>query len=273
MSHPQSTFIKWSALAIMLVAGAWTLFHLIWNLAAQTSNDQWGKALLILFFLALILAFVQFFQERKTRTPVESNERFPEPSLAKFFLASEGSAALWFVVRMEVGAEWLLAGWEKIQSPVWGTSGKAMAGFVAGALAKASGPNPAVQGWYSWFLLHAVQPNVGLFSFIITYGEFAVGLGVILGVLTGIAAGFGVLMNLNYLLAGTVSINPILGVFGLFLVFSWRVCGWIGGDRWLLPALGLPWKPGTGFHMPTKTVVPPTKALPVTAPPTAEVLS
>jgi thiosulfate dehydrogenase (quinone) large subunit len=275
MTQQQQAFAKWSALAITIVAGAWTLFHFIWNLAAQTSNDQWGKALFLLFFLALILAFFQFFWERKTRTSAPSTERFPEPSLARFFLASEGSAALWFVVRMEVGAEWALAGWAKIQSPVWGTSGKAMAGFVAGALAKASGPNPAVQGWYAWFLLHAVQPNVGLFSFAITYGEFAVGLGVLLGVLTGIAAGFGVLMNLNYLLAGTVSINPILGVFGLFLVFSWRVCGWIGGDRQVLPALGLPWKPGTWFRVPTIPVVPtvPVAPLPLPVSPTAEALS
>jgi thiosulfate dehydrogenase [quinone] large subunit len=262
----QHALVKWGALAIMFVAGAWTLFHLIWNLAAQTNDDLWGTALLILFFLALILAFFQFFEERAERTTVASNERFPEPAVARFFLASEGSAALWFVVRMEVGAEWLLAGWEKIQSPAWGTSGKAMAGFVAGALKLASGPNPAVQGWYAWFLTHAVQPNVGVFSFVITYGEFAVGLGVLLGILTGIAAGFGVLMNLNYLLAGTVSINPILGVFGLFLIFSWRVCGWIGGDRWVLPALGLPWKPGTWFRAPTLPIVPVAPLVPAVSP-------
>jgi thiosulfate dehydrogenase [quinone] large subunit len=257
MSHQQSTFLKWSTLAIMAVAGAWTLFHLIWNVAAQTSDDLWGTALLILFVLALILAFVQFSQERASLRSSSSSERFPEPALAKFFLASDGSAAMWFIVRMEVGAEWLLAGWEKITSPAWGTSGKAMSGFVVGALAKASGTNPAVQGWYVWFLQHLVQPNIGLWSVLITYGEFAVGLGVLLGVLTGIAAGFGVLMNLNYLLAGTVSINPILGMFGLFLVFSWRVCGWIGGDRWLLPALGLPWQKGTWFQAPTVAETPP----------------
>lgn len=257
MSQQQQAFVKWSALAIMVVAGGWTLFHLIWNVAAQTSDDIWGIALLILFLLALILAFVQFFQERATLKAVPSAERFPEPALSRFFLASEGSAAMWFVVRMEVGAEWLLAGWEKMQSPAWGSSGKALTGFVAGALAKTSGPNPAVQGWYAWFLQHAVQPNAGLFSFLITYGEFAVGLGVLLGVLTGIAAGFGVLMNLNYLLAGTVSINPILGVFGLFLVFAWRVCGWIGGDRWLLPSLGLPWQRGSWFRVQARTATPP----------------
>ena len=137
MSHQQKRFVTWSALALMGVAGAWTLFHLIWNIAAQTSDDQWGIALLILFVLALLLAFVQFFQERATLKAITSAERFPEPAIAKFFLASEGSAAMWFVVRMEVGAEWVLAGWEKMQSPAWGTSGKALSGFVAGALAKA----------------------------------------------------------------------------------------------------------------------------------------
>lgn len=262
MSSQQNAFIKWSAVAIMVVAGGWTLFHLIWNFAAQTSDDGWGIALLILFVLALLLAFVQFFQERSALKSATSTERFPEPALAKFFLASEGSAAMWFVIRMEVGSEWLLAGWEKIKEPaVWGTSGKAMGGFVAGALAKASGPNPAVQGWYVWFLQHLVQPNVGLWSFLITYGEFAVGLGILLGVLTGIAAGFGVLMNLNYLLAGTVSINPILGMFGLFLIFSWRVCGWVGGDRLLLPALGLPWQRGSWFQMRTMAAPPPARSI------------
>ena len=253
----QHGFIKWGALALMVVAGAWTLFHLIWNFAGQTSDDGWGIALLVLFVLSLVLAFAQYYQERSALKAVVSSERFPEPAIAKFFFASEGSAAIWFVIRMEVGAEWLLAGWEKIKSPVWGTNGTALSGFVAGALAKSTGPNPAVQGWYVWFLQHAVQPNVGLYSFLVTYGEFAVGLGVLLGVLTGIAAGFGVLMNLNYLLAGTVSINPILGVFGLFLVFSWRVSGWIGGDRILLPALGLPWKRGSWFESPTKAGTPP----------------
>lgn len=198
--------------------------------------------------LTLVLAFVHYAQKRSTLQPIETKEQFPEPSISRFFTSSTGSSPLWFVVRMYVGAEWLLAGWEKTISPAWGTSGKALSGFVAGALAKSTGANPAVQGWYASFLQNFVLPHAGLFSVIVNWGEMAVGLGILFGVLTGIAAGFGVLMNLNYLLAGTVSINPILGMIGLFLVFSWRVCGWLGIDSWLLPALGLPWKPGTLFH-------------------------
>jgi thiosulfate dehydrogenase [quinone] large subunit len=250
MSSQQNATVRWGMLAIIMLAGAWTLVHLIWNVAGATADDYWGVALPILFVLALILAFIQYFRERPALVAASSTERFPEPATAKFFLASDGSAGLWFVVRMYVGAEWLLAGWEKVISPAWGTNGKALAGFAAGALAKASGDHPAVQGWYAWFLQHIVLPGAGFFSFLVTWGEVAVGLGLLLGVLTGIAAGFGVLMNLNYLLSGTVSINPVLGVLGLFLCFSWRVCGWIGVDRWLLPALGLPWKPGTWFQSP-----------------------
>lgn len=238
-----------ASILIAALAGIWTLVHIILGLAGITANDYWNIALLILFILALILAFVQYAQERPTLQAVSGSEEFPEPAISRFFTGSTGSSALWFVVRMYVGAEWLLAGWEKVLSPAWGTSGKALSGFVAGALAKTSGANPAVQGWYASFLHDFVLPNAGLFSFLVTWGEVAVGLGILLGILTGIAAGFGVLMNLNYLLAGTVSVNPILGMVGLFLVFSWRVCGWIGLDRWLLPALGLPWKPGTLFQV------------------------
>ncbi len=237
-----------ASMFIAALAGIWTLVHVILGLAGITANDYWNVALLVLFVLALVLAFVQYAQERPALQSVSSTEQFPEPAISRFFTGSTGSSPLWFVVRMYVGAEWLLAGWEKVLSPAWGTSGKALSGFVAGALAKSSGANPAVQGWYASFLHNFVLPNAGLFSFLVTWGEVAVGLGILLGLLTGIAAGFGVLMNLNYLLAGTVSTNPILGMIGLFLVISWRVCGWIGLDRWLLPALGLPWKPGTLFH-------------------------
>lgn len=247
-SQRQATPVFSINLLIMAIAGIWTLAHIILGLAGSTANDFWTLGLLILFVIALILAFVQYAQERPALLAVPSQEQFPEPAISRFFTGSTGSSPLWFVVRMYVGAEWFLAGWEKVISPAWGTSGKALAGFVAGALAKSSGANPAVQGWYASFLHNIVLPNAGFFSFLVTWGEVAVGLGLLFGVLTGIAAGFGVLMNLNYLLAGTVSINPILGMIGLFLVFSWRVCGWVGIDRWLLPALGLPWKPGTLFH-------------------------
>jgi thiosulfate dehydrogenase (quinone) large subunit len=72
-----------------------------------------------------------------------------------------------------IGSNWLLAGREKITSPAWGTNGTALMGFGSGALANAAGPHPSVQGWYVWFLQHIVVHATGL----------------LLGLLTGIAAG------------------------------------------------------------------------------------
>jgi thiosulfate dehydrogenase [quinone] large subunit len=122
-----------------------------------------------------------------------------------------------------------------------------LGGFVAGALKKTAGPYPDVAGWYASFLATVVQPNLAIWSWAITLGEIAVGLGLILGCLTGIAAFFGSFMNANFLLSGTVSVNPLLFILATWLVLAWRTAGYIGVDHWLLPALGVPGEPGELF--------------------------
>ena len=70
------------------------MFHLVWNFAGQIADDYWGIALLILFCLALLVAFMQYFQVRTLLKGNASTECFPEPAISKFFLASEGSASV-----------------------------------------------------------------------------------------------------------------------------------------------------------------------------------
>ena len=124
MPASMSRVFEWGTYAICAVAGIWTLFHLYWELAKQTSDDLWGAALLVLFVVSLILAFARYAQDRSALFASTPSDEFPEPAIARFFLGTSGAAALWFVVRMNVGAQWLLAGWEKVQEPAWGTSGK-----------------------------------------------------------------------------------------------------------------------------------------------------
>src|SRR5205085_3910566 len=88
-----------------------------------------------------------------------------------------------------------------------------------------------------------VLPNTTLWANMVDIGEVLVGIGLVLAALTGIAAFFGTVMNTNYLLAGTLSTNPLLFIVGTWLVLAWRVAGWRGLDRWLLPLLGTPWAP------------------------------
>lgn len=159
--------------------------------------------------------------------------------LSHFLTANPASAPLWFVVRLYVGYEWLIAGWEKVINPVWfgSDAGAAMSGFIQGALAKTGGLHPDVQMWYASFLQSAVQPNLVAWSNAIAVGEVLVGLGLIFGAFTGIAAFFGLFMNLNFMLAGTVSINPILFTLSIGLCLAWRVAGYWGLDRYILPRL------------------------------------
>lgn len=158
-------------------------------------------------------------------------------------------AWIWLILRLYLGWQWLEAGWSKLNNPAWTGSkgGAAITGFVQGALNKTGGEHPDVQAWYASFLQNVVLPNAHIWSFMITWGEILVGIALILGLFTGIAAFFGSFMNVNYLLAGTVSTNPILFVIATWLVLAWKTAGWWGLDRWVLPALGTPWKPGFIF--------------------------
>lgn len=79
--------------------------------------------------------------------------------------------------------------------------------------------------WYAWFLQHVALIDPKLWSYLISWGEFLVGIALILGIFTGIAAFFGSFMNVNYLLAGTVSANPILFVIATWLVLAWKTAG------------------------------------------------
>lgn len=58
---------------------------------------------------------------------------------------------------------------------------------------------------------------------------------------------FGIVMNANYVLASTMSTNQILVFLAIFIGLARRNAGWIGLDRWILPVLGDPWKPGHIF--------------------------
>jgi thiosulfate dehydrogenase [quinone] large subunit len=188
-----------------------------------------------------------------TETVPHANvSEIPEPKIARFLFADTRLAPLWALIRLYVGYEWLMAAWAKLTDPagIWvgAQAGAALTGFAQGALQQVSGAQQDVTGSYAAVLRNVVIPNATLFSYLVTAGEFLVGLGLIVGLFTGIAAFFGGFMNANYLLAGTVSINPFLFILATWLVLAWRVAGYWGLDRWALPLLGVPGAPGTLFQ-------------------------
>lgn len=177
-------------------------------------------------------------------------KRLKEPPIAEALFSEVRWAWIWLVLRVYAGWQWLNAGWGKLNNPAWTgeNAGAALSGFVQNAISLAEGARPEVQPWYSWFLNNLVLPNANIWSYVVSWGEFLVGIALILGIFTGIAAFFGSFMNLNYILAGTTSSNPVLLLIGIFLILAWRTAGWWGLDRWVLPALGTPWAPGLVFE-------------------------
>jgi thiosulfate dehydrogenase (quinone) large subunit len=179
----------------------------------------------------------------------------PEPNITRFLFADTRLAPLWTIIRLYVGYEWLTAGWGKFTNPagVWvgEKAGAAVTGFLTRALDKTTGDHPDVQGFYAWFIQNVALPNASLMSYLVVFGEILVGVALILGLFTGIAAFFGGFLNTNFLLAGTVSSNPVLFVLATLLVLAWRTAGYWGLDRWVLPRVGVPGAPGTLFKRTT----------------------
>lgn len=180
--------------------------------------------------------------------------QIPEPKLAKTIFADTRFAWLWLLIRLYVGWQWFSAGLNKVQSSDWlgSSAGGPLRGFLQGAFGKTTGAHPDVHGWYAAFLETVVEPNTVFFSNLVSVGELLVGIALIIGAFTGIAAFFGIFMNASYLFAGTVSTNPLLLICGIFLILAWRIAGWYGADRFLLPFLGTPWQKGEAFTQRTE---------------------
>ena len=113
--------------------------------------------------------------------PPMTPDQFREPRWARFLFAGtappgcgSSSACIWRTV-------FIPAGWDKVTSGEWlfgdGTP-------IQGWSARRS-PTHGTPGWYVWFLQNVVQPNAGLFATLVAVGELAVGLGLLVGLLTG----------------------------------------------------------------------------------------
>ncbi|WP_235848920.1 MULTISPECIES: DoxX family protein [Bacillaceae] len=165
-----------------------------------------------------------------------------ENPVSRFLFTNTRSAWIWLILRLYLGWAWLTAGWGKVGAEGWtgANAGAAVEGYMGGALARAGEGDVAV--WYAWFLETVVIPNATPFAYMVAWGEVLVGLGLIAGLLTGIAAFFGALMNMSFLLAGTVSSNPVMFMIAILLILAWKVAGWYGLDRWALPKFGTPWQ-------------------------------
>jgi thiosulfate dehydrogenase (quinone) large subunit len=172
------------------------------------------------------------------------NSEIPDSPIARFIFADTRMAWVWLIVRLYMSYTWLTSGYGKLTGTGWIDGGAALKGFWTGAVAVT--PKAVITfDWYRQFIQFMLDTQAYTwFAKVVVAGELLVGLALLLGAFTGIAAFFGGFLNWNFMMAGTASVNPVFFALSVLLILAWRIAGYWGLDRFLLPLLGTPWKPG-----------------------------
>jgi thiosulfate dehydrogenase [quinone] large subunit len=160
---------------------------------------------------------------------------------ADWFYRSKIASVLWLAARLWLGYGWVNAGYQKLwgseKSVFWygggaGVKGFATAGVAGSAAGKGAG---ASYGWWAAFLHGFVIPNASWIAKVVTVSELVIGVLLILGLFTGLAAVAGLTLNLVYMFTGSAGVNPAYAIVAVFLILAWRNAGYIGLDRFALP--------------------------------------
>jgi len=180
----------------------------------------------------------------------EQDNFYEDPRFARVLFSSARFAWLWAIVRIWLGSQWIEASLHKIGAEAWTGNGFALKGFWEKAVQIPQAPaKPAIAfDWYRSFLQYLLDVRAYTwFAKLVAYGEMLIGIALIVGAFVGIAAFLAGFMNWNFMMAGAASTNPVLFTLAILLILAWKVAGYYGVDRYLLPALGTPWKPGKVF--------------------------
>ncbi len=127
------------------------------------------------------------------------NTRKPSPAMS---LIPVNLASLWLVpLRIYLGIMWVMSGMEKVNT---GWLENVMMAGSTDATSSASIltlVNSHTPGWYAWIVDNIMIPNAMLFQKMIVVTEIGIGLALIAGLFTFIAAAVAVVMNINFMLS------------------------------------------------------------------------
>ena len=232
--------VRYAIVAIMAFVGFW-----LFRMGTSSDLDAGAQILALVIGLVLFVAAAVALA-RGERGATDGEVELREPAFSRFLFHSPRSAPLWLGARLYLGYEWLDAGRHKLTEDAWMQGGAALRGYWERAVSiPEKGQPPISYGPYREYIQYMLDHEwYTWFAKVIVFGELLIGIGLIVGALVGVAAFFGALMNMSFMLAGSASTNPVLFALSIALILAWRVAGLIGLDRFLLPALGAPWSPG-----------------------------
>ncbi len=186
-------------------------------------------------------------EQSRRRGPLPLVESWPW-ARGLFSQRNPVSGVIWLVVRVLLGWQWIASAVGKFQDYGPWRSGVAVQGFAKGALANMSGAHPSVIagtfGWNKSWLSYVADSGYRWIGPMMPFFEVAIGVLLLVGLFTGVAALAGLLMNVSFLLGGNAGVNPVFALTAGALIAAWRVAGYYGLDNWVLPLVGVPWSKG-----------------------------
>lgn len=150
--------------------------------------------------------------------------RRPVPRAWEYLKTSKVAAVGWTAMRVWLGVMWIQAGSAKL----WGAES---AGFLhGGGVAGFAAHGTPAYSWWGTFLHGFVVPNAGWIGVLVAVSEFAIGIALVAGLFTRVAALGSLALLFTYVMSGTASVCAFYALIAIVLLTMWRTSGWIGLD-------------------------------------------
>lgn len=179
-----------------------------------------------------------------TRIVTRKGQVVQDPPFVHKLLNDPRMGFVWLIPRLWLGVQWLQSAQGKLTNPKWVETGEALQGFWLNAVKiPETGRPPIAFDWYRDFIQMMLDAQAYTwFAKLVVAGELLVGIALVIGAFTGIAAFVGGFMNWNFMMAGSASVNPVFFTISVGLILAWKVAGYIGADYFLLRWIGTPWR-------------------------------
>lgn len=132
----------------------------------------------------------------------------------------------WTAARVWLGVMWIQAGSAKI----WGAESSGFMGHGGAAVAGFAAHGTPAYSWWGSFLNGFVVPNASWIAVLVAVGELAIGVALVAGAFTRLAALGSLMLLFTYVMSGTASVCAFYALFAVVLLTMWRTAGWIGVD-------------------------------------------
>jgi thiosulfate dehydrogenase [quinone] large subunit len=139
---------------------------------------------------------------------------------------SKIAALAWTAMRVWLGVMWIQAGVAKL----WGAEAAAFLHNGGAGVAGFAAHGTPAYSWWGSFLHSFVVPNAGWIGVLVAVAEFAIGIALVAGLFTRVAALGSLALLFTYVMSGTASVCAFYALFAIVILVMWRTSSWIGVD-------------------------------------------